>query len=251
MEWDMGECKTVYNLCDRSFNEILSKKHGIDTDMVQLGSYTCANYFTKVLDLAVDLKKEMFDLVVPVFHEHRLDIFESKKFIECCKRCRQVVVNDFGALEYLNGKHNIRLGRLLFKDYRDKRYEEYDFSEYHAKAKTVLDFVDSCGIRVAAYENDLITRNFRNDCGQSIELYLHYPYRQISMSHICEYASIGKNIEDKYIPDELCDMQCFHLNVRSMQYGYLKVGKAVYDILDEQYLENIENSSWLIITPRW
>lgn len=259
----MREQKIVWNLCDRSFHVLdngvtkMLSMAGLSAkvdDVIQLGSYTCANYFIKLLEWMADEIQDDYDLVIPVIPEHRLDILESKAFIGCIDRCRQVVVNDFGVLEYLQNKYVVRMGRHFFKDYRDKRYKEYDSAEYDGKADTVLKFVEKCGIRVAAYENDIITQNYYPPTGlldKQPDLYLHYPYRLLSMSHICEYASIGKRIEDKYIPDDSCTMQCFRVNTRSDEFGYMKIGKGVYEALEDKYLNNIDGSYHLIITPRW
>lgn len=247
---------SVINLCDRNFKEIFSWIQRKDIPIIQVGSYTCANYFIQAIKFLTVTDTEMFvlrgfDLVIPTLPEHYLDILESDEFHVCCDRCRQIVVNDFGTLQYLNEQYDIRMGRLFFKDYRDHRYKEYDFSEYEGKSTSVLDFVLNSGIQIVAYENDIITQNYKFNYYKNLETYLHYPYRQISMSHICEYASIGKDIKDKYIPDDLCSMQCFNVNIKSAEYKYLKVGKSVYDILDEQYLKNIENKYYLIVTPEW
>ncbi len=247
---------TIVNLCDRDFQEILERIHEKDMPIVQVGSYSCANYFIHVIKFIAGPSKEVFasngfDLVIPTLPEHYLNVLESEEFHVCCDRCRQIVVNDYGILQYLNGQYNIRMGRLFFKDYRDHRYKEYDSAEYEAKAGAVLDFVFNSGIRINAFENDIITQNYSFSHNKPLEVYLHYPYRQISMSHICEYASIGKKIEDKYIPDDFCSMQCLKIKLISPEYKYIKVGKSVYDILDEQYLENIKSDYCLIVTPKW
>lgn len=247
---------TIVNLCDRNFKEISDQIQGKHLTNIQIGSYSCANYFIHAIKyiFEADLREFVsngFDLVIPTLPEHYLKILESKEFRVCCDRCRQVVINDYGVLEYLNGKCDVRMGRMFFKDYRDHRYKEYDTAEYVGKAKAVLNFVLNSGFQISAYENDIITQNYCLDHNKTFDIYLHYPYRQISMSHICEYASIHKNIEDKYIPDDSCSMQCFDVKVFSPEYRYIKIGKSVYDRLDDLYLENIKGDYHLIITPEW
>ncbi len=247
---------SIVNLCDRNFKEISKHIQGKDAPFIQMGSYSCANYFIHAIKFIAGSDLEVFalnrfDLVIPTLPEHYLNILESEEFDRCCDRCRQIVVNDFGMLQYFNNRYDIRLGRLFFKDYRDRRYEEYDLAEYKGKTNPVLNFVFNSKFQIKGYENDIITQNYNYDYNKALEVYLHYPYRQISMCHICEYASIGKKIEDKYIPDDFCNMQCFDVKIISPEYKYIKVGKSVYDILDERYLESIKNDYCLIITPEW
>ena len=250
---NVQEQEIILNLCDRSIKTIYSKDNEWNPSFIQVGSYTCGNYFINLMKEINNLEKGSFDLVIPTFAEHQLNIIKTKEFLDCCDNCRQIVVNDFGMLNILHTTYNnVRLGRLFFKDYRDHRYSDYDKSKYCGKVFALVDFIEKCKIKIVAIENDIITQNYQVlSNNEKIKIYLHYPYRQVSMSHICEYASIGKKIEEKYIPDDNCTMQCLKIKIKSNEYGYLKIGKSVFEILNEQYLRNFNNKNNFIITPRW
>lgn len=243
------ETEKIINLCDRSyiFVEEIYKENIYGNSVVLIGSYTCANYFIGLLDYSIFF--EEYDLVLPVLPEHLLPLLESKRLESLCKKARNIVVNDIGLLSYFNKKSykNIRLGRLFFREYKDHRYEEYHNSFYESKIREAIVFLRKMKLDFVSVETDLPTVNtqFDVDCN----VYLHLPYRQVSASHICEFASIGKDIENKYIPDDKCCYQCFKQLLEYPMSGYLKVGKNVYDLIvpalgDEEKYNIIE-------TPRW
>lgn len=245
----------IWNLCDRSIGDIEAYKdrcQGEEMPRIQLGSYSCGNYFEKFLKHFLELKKGEFDLVVPTLPEHRVSLLDSKEFRQCCQNARQLVVNDFGLLDKLSShRYEIRMGRLFFKDYRDHRYEEYDASNYCGKATALLDFVMKQGFSVVAIESDIITKKYSLQLPKGISAYFHFPYRQISMSHICEFAAINKNIDDKFIPDDDCDLQCLNVYLEAKRAGYFKMGRNVYDSLDDSYLSNNYWKENMILSSGW
>ena len=140
--------------------------------------------------------------------------------------------------------------RLFFKDYRDQRYNDHDNSEYYGKARQLLSFVEKCGITVSAIENDIVTKKYHLPIDNNVLRYYHFPYRQISTGHICEFSAIGMNIESKFKPDDNCEMQCAKMFIKSSS-GYIKIGKSVYDIIDVNYLSVVSQGDYIIYTPRW
>lgn len=239
----------IINLCDRSyiFVEKICKENIYGNFVVSIGSYTCANYLIGLLDSNIPFEK--YDLVLPVFPEHLLLLLENEKLESMCKKARNLVVNDIGLLSYFNQKlyKNIRLGRLFFREYKDHRYEEYHNSFYESKIREIIVFLREMKLDFVSVETDLPTVNtqFEVDCS----VYIHLPYRQVSTTHICEYASIGKAIEEKYIPDDKCCYQCFKQLLEYPVSGYYKVGKSVYDLVVPGS-GDVEKYS-IIETPRW
>lgn len=247
----------IWNLCDRRFDYLEQNiQPFLDKgDYIQIGSYTCPQYLMRCIQegMALELEYGTYDLVVPTFPEHSLAFLDTDAFAESCRRARQVVVNDFGMLKKLSSAGcRLRMGRLFFKDYRDPRYEEYDSGVYEGKAAGLFLFAKECGFEPPAVESDIITKQYSLSMPDGIVAYFHFPYRQIAASHICEFASIGKKIADKFVPDDSCRMQCMDVRLRARHEaaGYLKVGRNVYDLLDESYTAGYDREH-MIISPRW
>ncbi|MCI5726667.1 MAG: hypothetical protein MR274_03875 [Clostridium sp.] len=244
---------SIINLCDRPINELSSLiENNKQQNRIQIGSYTCGNYFKYLIKCFYNKKIELqnYDIVIPTFSEHDIDFLNEDCLDTYINNASNIVVNDFGTLDRYYGIKELRLGRLFFKDYRDFRYSEYDNSNYVGKAKGLIDALLSSGYEIKAIENDIITKNYYTDIDDDIEVYLHYPYRQVSACHICEFASISKKIEDKFIPDCECSLQCSDVKIAS-ESGYIKVGKSVFNLLDSSYLSEYINNNKIIITPRW
>lgn len=240
--------RTVINLCDRPLDVVAAFAKTSHGRRFQIGSYSCANYFEAIVKRSDDLCCGNFDLVIPVLPEHKLDLIGQQPFRDLCDFSTMIVVNDFGLLDYFSKRDALRMGRMFFRDYRDKRYPAYDQEVYYGKAKSLIRFVSNMGIRVSAVESDIITKKLILDIPDGIERYFHFPYRQISSGHICEYAAIGRPIEEKYVPDDACSMQCQKMMIKSSA-GYLKIAKNIYDLIDDSYLSVMTENDYLIITP--
>ena len=223
------------------------KERENDGLVFSIGSYTCVNYLKGLLNQYIPFGE--YDLVLPVFPEHLLFLIENNKFVSICKKARYIVVNDIGLLAYFNKESykNIRLGRLFFREYKDHRYEEYNSSAYESKIGETIDFLKKNKLDFMAVETDIPTVN--TQFSEDYTMYIHFPYRQVSVSHICEYASVGKPIEEKYIPDDKCCYQCFNQILEYPKSGYYKIGKSIFDImLPGSYDMGKYN---IIETPRW
>jgi len=251
----------VINCTDRKFTEIQSLYQsvadalGVSECRLQIGSYSCGNYVLAMMQQTEILPGNVeYDLVIPEFSESQLEQFRKRERIPLVQCARQIVVNDFGALHYFYDRKDIRLGRMMFPDYRDHRYPEYENTRHQAGNATLLAALSDLGYSIAAVENDLITKHSSLETTQNTVVYYHVPYRQISSAHICEYASIGKRIERKFIPDDSCSFQCFDIKIRQKRRingtQYFKVGKNVFDRLDAGWLSP-EQAAYVIYTPEW
>ena len=221
MEYELLK-NCLINLCDRPFGQITEFRHHNDMKIL-IGSYTCTNYFRKLLVFFEEKNNvpENFDIVLPTFNEESLMLYELSCFHKLISKADKIVVNDFGALMRTD-LSKIRLGRLINKEYRDKRYSEYDSSEYFTKFDVLVQDLKSMGFDISEAETDIITKQFVTSSMNGTKLYYHFPYRQISSCHIMIYTEKEK---------------------------YFKYGKSVYDILSDDYLQNINEN--IIFTPRW
>ena len=94
---------------------------------------------------------ENFDIVLPTFNEESLMLYELSCFHKLISKADKIVVNDFGALMRTD-LSKIRLGRLINKEYRDRRYSEYDSSEYFTKFDVLVQDLKS----KMSYRSDFI-----------------------------------------------------------------------------------------------
>lgn len=247
--------EVIINLCDRpiEYNQAYFEGNVKNKNYILVGSYTCPNYFSFFINSKLAQKIKNFDIVVPIFPEHLYSqIIESSKFYSIIKKARTVVVNDWGMLKRLvNLKDiNLRLGRLFFRDYRDHRYEEYDNSEYISKMMNTIQIAKDIGMISNEVESDIITKKLI--LPSKIKVYLHFPYRQVSMSHICEFAAIGKSLDEKFIPNDKCFMQCKNQIFIFEKSGYIKVGNNVYNKLqEEEEIKDLLSEYNVIFTPKW
>lgn len=244
----------VLNCADRRFDKIVSIYRTACQNVIcrlQIGSYTCGRYFFGLIQWLAEnpFPEEIagYDIVLPVFSESQLDWLHTADSV--LESARHIVVNDYGMLRYFSGDKRVRLGRLLFRDYRDHRYPEYETnSEYHGKTAALLAALREIGYEVFSVENDLITADYTVEL-DGIPVYYHFPYRQISSTHICEFAAVGKPIEKKFIPDDICAFQCFDVKIRH-EAGYIKVGRSIFDQLPGEWLDTVPRRR-MIYTPRW
>ena len=243
--FDKGNKNIILNLCDRPINRITSIFQNAENPFI-IGSYTCGNYFEYLIN-NIDvtfLKDKDFDIVYPVLPEHKLILIDDAKALKLCDMAKNVVVNDYGLLEYFYGKYNLRLGRILLREYRDRRYNAYENSEYSSKIFDIISDLNSRGFDINATELDMAVKNMNADIN-GIKRYFHFPLRQISASHICEFASINVPIEKKFVPDQGCAYQCLKTMIYSDS-GYVKIGKNVFDIIDSSFLENMREDDFVI-----
>lgn len=219
---------------------------------IQIGSYTCGNYFLELLNWmergSSPVRGTDYDIVLPVFSESQLDEFLPRAETSPVQAARTIIVNDLGMLRLFRDRPGVRLGRLLFRDYRDHRYPASE-DACRLKAGALVSSLRELGYQIAAIENELISANSEADGEPGVPVYVHFPYRQVSYGHICEFASIGRTVEEKFMPDAPCTFQCFRTRFRHRE-EYLKVGRSIFDMAPEQWLSG-ERRKRVIYTPRW
>ncbi|MDY4979538.1 MAG: hypothetical protein SO095_03055 [Candidatus Onthovivens sp.] len=265
MQEELGFNEIIINLVDRKFDEIVPLYSSIKSKFFnkkvsfQIGSYTCSNYLKYICkwEKISDLYNLNYDLVLPIFPEHDLFILNTETFENLIENAKNIVVNDFGMLKKYYGKKSIRLGRMFFKDYRDHRYEEVNENLYISKFESILKVLKDMDININLIENDIISNKYKINAinNANLKVYFHFPYRQISSSHICEFASISKNIFDKFKPDSMCKMECINtkliINDSKFNNKYLKIGRSIFDLISKDfYIKGLEKVNY-IYTPRW
>lgn len=227
-----------------AFNDILEESRYTRFDRIYIGSSFCAPYF---LNLNVNLIKSLclvcekehirFTLVVPIFTQRNLE--EAKKRIQTViesSSCYldEITVNDFGMMEYIhnNYKMKLNLGRLLMKDYREKRYKEY--FALTIKPKIFNPVMKEIMKQYHIYGVELDHTSQKIDLEEAfdgIEIGFHYPYCYQTMGNICEIGSTKLTLDQKFRANHPCNMECEHqvIHYESEEGGhYMKHGRAVF-----------------------
>lgn len=235
-------------------------------ERVYFGSSFCSVYFLhstaemiKSLCLCCEKEQMKLTLVIPVFSQSRLK--EGKKKIDELLEAGgsyidEVTVNDLGMMVYMNEKYKkrITIGRLLMKDYRDRRYEEYFRQTLIPKLfnSEFLSIADS--YHVQGVEMDLTHE--RIDLAGIPNKYtigIHYPYCYQTVGKICEAASSMKEVSQKFRANADCGMECEHQLGKflvMMSGEYYKRGRTAYfdnrkcEILNRQEVRMIYSPLW-------
>lgn len=190
---------------------------------IYIGSYFCDRYFLnfygyKELLLYCQTKKMHVTLVVPVFSQNTL-VRGKKKILEICECFEGVIdeitVNDFGMLNYFknNNHFKINLGRLFFKNPRDCRIPEYTRSKVAPGLISKLnqgfwkDQMINC-IELDSTNQMLDVSGVKN---LDVGIALHTPFCYMTTGKICKFASIHKNIDKKFRPNTVCQMECMSI----------------------------------------
>ncbi|MCH5260581.1 MAG: hypothetical protein J1F18_12545 [Lachnospiraceae bacterium] len=233
------EPDTVINMTDCNPSDILSRYQRIQVRFentgLAVGSYLCGNYFRNLCAaVTVSELPTSYDLVLPILAQHDLPLLEEPRTQLLIREAQHLVVNDPGMLMRLGGKANVRLGRLFFRAYRDHRYPAYEQSMVkNDKLKTLVSALQKTGCKFSAVECEMVGSADQIVADERLNCYYHVPYRLISAIRICEYASVGKPVDQKFLPDDQCGFQCFYSHIEypdvSFQNGYVKWGRGLYD----------------------
>ncbi len=211
---------------------------------IYVGSYFCSQY---MLNLSKELIEKVMQevkkigikvtLVLPMFTEK--DLLRGKDKIKefvpyFHKEIDEITVNDYGMLEYIHIKYqmNINLGRLMFKDYRDPRYEEYyhqiNKPKYFTKhLKQICEQYQISGLELDITHESIDISNAPSD----IEIAIHVPYSYMTVGMVCEFASIPYEITKKFRPNLPCHKECLRNRIvyhMLEDRKYLKIGRTVY-----------------------
>lgn len=262
---------TVINLADRELTGLaeLYRDHCKGKGRLQIGSYLCGNYFRHLCTVLTRSElPELYDLVLPVLAQHDLAFLDEERAQSLIDGAHTLVVNDPGMLMRFGCRKNVRLGRLFFRAYRDHRYPYYENSgAAEDMQRPLLSSLKAMGCTFSAVEREVIGNSLSPPAkgelpaegeppGEGelpaegeLPIYYHLPYRLISGIRICEYASAGKAVDRKFMPDDACSLQCLRFNVwyKDKEFGneYVKLGRGLYDLAPEC----TSPGRYLIITP--
>ncbi len=215
-----------------------------ECERIYVGSYFCSQY---ILNLSAELIKKVvmeakamgmkITLVLPMFTEKDLEsgkdkIHEFSSYFH--KEVDEITVNDYGMMEYIHKKYQIplNLGRLMFKDYRDPRYEEYYRHSSKPKYFTKRLMQICKQYQVTGLELDITHERIDlSDAPSKIKLAVHVPYSYMTVGMVCEFASIPYEITKKFRPNLSCHKECLRNRISYHMLEdrkYLKIGRTVY-----------------------
>ena len=245
--------KTILNLSDIAitifeqdkFDKTIRQMDALkkDLDEIYLGSYFCEKYFlhigddifSKVKDLC-HLRGIKLSLVIPMASEKDLQRVKDRidYVVELLSsHISSLVINDFGMLEYVSQRYSfpITLGRLLYKQSRDIRYEVFRDGAFTCEVCSAQFHQLIKDYPIKAIELDDIRANtvIENKFGYGV--YVHSPLVYSSTGMVCEYASAGVPNTKRFRPNSPCAHQCSkyctsYVGVNQKQ--YFKLGRTVY-----------------------
>lgn len=207
-----------------------------------MGSHFCCLYFLKFASAALEKlqgvlaeKSVKVTLCLPIFSQGHLG--RGKEELEKILRAYggyidEISVNDFGMLRYVKEKYpdvKINFGRMMNKDVRDIRYDDY-FNAVHKPTISTLSSSIAEEYGVSGVDLDITNRFLDlSDLKQTAAIY--YPYVFLTTGNICEFASVGLPVEKKFRPNLHCNAGCRKLSVsyeNDAGIAYRKVGRTVY-----------------------
>jgi hypothetical protein len=177
-------------------------------------------------------------LCVPMFSERYLEAGKASvvNLINGYKDIiDEVTVNDYGMLEFCAGLGvKINVGRLLNKDTRDIRHDEY-YNRSHVPTVATLERSVLSSYDINSNELDL-TNRFLEVSGVPGIPAIYAPFVFATVGNVCEYAADELPINKKFRANYDCGYACTRISIDyENQYGnkYLKIGKAVFfDVSD-------------------
>ena len=213
-------------------------------ERIYVGSYFCGQYFLhqskeRTEALSAFCKKEdiPITLVIPTFSQK--DLIRGKEkiaiMLEWLKGLvDEMVVNDYGMLAYIHGKFDVSLylGRLFAKDYRDPRYEEYFNQVLEPKIinRYMLELIKTFQIKGIEFDPTHTGINFR-EVPKELIVGVHTPYCYMTTGHICEYASLDKEISQKFRPNSSCKHECSSYRIHydfEDDRQWVRIGRTIY-----------------------
>ena len=149
-------------------------------------------------------------------------------------RVDEIVVNDYGMLAYISETFKVALylGRLFTKDYRDPRYEEYFNQVLNPKIlnRPMLELIVDFKVKGLEFDPTHVGINFR-EVPEQLTIGIHAPYCYMTTGHICEYASLDKEIAKKFRPNSPCKHECTSNMIRydfEDDREWIRIGKTIY-----------------------
>ena len=189
-------------------------------------------------------------LVTPIATERSIESCESniERLVETCGGViDEVTANDFGMLDFLaeladrvapETPLRINVGRLMSKDTRDPRDTAYDKTphvprllERDWRGWRNLDRLAQTwpisGIELDPTHAQLDLSSLPDD----MTVALYGPLCYMSTGQICEFASIGKETDRKFRPNDSCQLQCQRTALRYRGASgtmFHKIGRSVF-----------------------
>ncbi len=233
----------AYSFCDAM--ELIGKPPEEACSRIYIGSSFCDQYFLRVSSAMWERARASgmkLTLVVPIPGQSRLRQVKEKlddliSFFS--DALDEAVVNDYAMLGWIGSRYpslSLWCGRLLVKDTRDPRYSDGSSTCKlldHLKAGSLF------GYPVKGVELDLFAP-LQLDRVPPVILGVHLPYGYVSTGRLCEAASIGKAVKEKFRPASGCSGQCEKTWITYDSGGVplLKYGRAVYSRTDVRFLSD-------------
>ena len=265
-EINVGKPYNCLNLCDLIDISRSSKEYCIEFERlikkfqpqrVYLGSYFCGNYCLSTMDkidFIVDICRKnsiMISFVIPIIPQRILGQIKQKlekiahTFINVID---EVTVNDYAMLDWVgnNLPFDISLGRLFIKDPRDQRIaESREITQYPLFINSqIFDCLNHYCI--VGIEIDQIYSEFQVDNNyEEVIFVIHSPYCYQTTGQICLYASIHKQLQEKFRANCTCNFECMKMYISySIDEGeYLRYGRAIYYKANNSIIKGIQNKS--------
>lgn len=224
--------ENALNLCDMFPSYTARGYKDEEYDRIYHGSYFCSNYFLKTM--GEQIHDEKATIVIPTvterYYTRVMDCLAS--YLGHCGSNPEIVVNDLGTMSYISHEYSLKMtaGRLLFKDLRDVRHN--DISEYVSPKILCdghLEMLRQFGI--SAVELDRGWRQIDlSDVPGDIAIHMHRPMMYVSCGNICEFASINRDEEHKFRPNDSCNYECsqLHNEYAIDSNSYFRIGKGVF-----------------------
>ena len=225
-------------------DKLMTAKGLFNCQRIYIGSSFCSQYFLHLRNDEIDSlvhacskRNVRLTLVIPTFTEKDLEKgkIKLKSFSQYFYQIiDEITVNDYGMLKYIRDSYDIQInmGRLFMKDYRDPRHEDYFMRVYMPKifTKSIEKLVKEYG--VSGFEFDL-THEFVDFSHrpEDIHIGIHYPYSYMTVGHICELASINKEISKKFRPNAGCNKECHETRINYEFHDgreWFKYGRTIY-----------------------
>ncbi|WP_310604751.1 hypothetical protein [Anaerosporobacter sp.] len=236
-------------------------------ERIYIGSYFCAQYFLhmddNLIDEIVTYAKSMemrLTLVIPIIAQKELENVLNKieRYCDYFENCMdEITVNDYGMLAYIHETYDVRLnmGRLFMKDYRDPRYPVYFKSELRPKifTKYLSRLIREYQIDGMEFDLTHLIINFESK-PSGILIGLHTPYCYMTVGQICEYASINKEVEKKFRPNQPCAKECQETIIRydlRDNREWIRVGRGLFFENRECQIEGINKYRAIYFPVEW
>lgn len=229
------------NNFEKTLHFLKAEKKNIDE--VYIGSYFCEKYFLHIGNDILDVIRAFCEsdgikvsLVVPMSSEK--DLRAVKERMDgilglFSSHVSSIVVNDFGMLTYVSETYDIPvcLGRLLFKQSRDSRYDVFrdQIPPYEVCSRQFHELIRDFPVKAIELDDVRADTVLLNRYGY--EVHVHSPLVYMSTGMVCEYASAGIADAKKFRPNQACAHQCSKYctgYVGANKNLFYKIGRAVY-----------------------